>query len=225
MKNRFLVVVCFVLFGQVLSFGQDSYSRLDYPNGYPVRLKTPEDVQGTPFLFETWQEADLLLKDSTVFSHVKTRLNLYNNKLYFLKDDQELECVSPVWQFTLVSPVSDGSKFMVFRNGYPAIDKNTETTYYQLLADGKFQLIKRVFKYLDERGGYSGPKEKVYQKDEALYAYLPGNKIIRLNKYKEDLLAAAPDYQSQITKIESTLKLKLRKTDDLIRLFNALNSE
>src|SRR5688572_29956541 len=69
--------------------------------GMPMRNIAPPGIEGTPFLVEPWSNGTVKFTNGVSAKDVPLRFDLVNNKLYFKKDEAELEFVQPVWEFTL----------------------------------------------------------------------------------------------------------------------------
>lgn len=188
--------------------------------GLPIRNVAVPGVEGTPYLVEDWSKGTVKFANGVVTKDVPLRLDLMNNKVYFKKDEAELEFVQPVWEFTLNYPKGDSAKF---RSGYPAIDRNNNETWYEVLADGKLQLLKYRVKTIQSKQGYGDAERKSYYDKDQLYAMLPDGKMISVKKDKDDLMKAIPSAAEAIKKIVEEKKLKLRNEEQLRQLFVALN--
>src|SRR5262245_52237708 len=115
------------------------------------------------------------------------------------------------------------STWYLFRSGYAAVNKNTEETFYQVLIDGNYQLLKCTAKtnllYKDEEL----PEEKRNALKVMLYGCMPDNKIAEIKKDKESPVINIPGHTEKIMKVADEHNLKLNKDKALIKLFEYLN--
>ena len=181
---------------------------------------TGEDVQKN-FINQTWRDGKVFFRNSSDILEAPLIFDLYSNQLYFLKDGRIMEFTQPIKQFTLTT-AKQGSGFL-YRAGYPAIHQNTDETFYEVLVDGNFQLLKCKAKTIGLYKDYDLPEEKRTYTKELLYALLPDGKIILVKKDKDYLLKEMAAYTTTIETICSDKKLKLKNETQLKELFAALN--
>jgi hypothetical protein len=177
-------------------------------------------VEGTPFLDKDEQIGTVRFKDGRMTKDVHLKFDMLNSKLYFVRDGVNLEFIDTVKDFYLQS-VENNTLGAVYRSDFPPIDRNTSSTFYELLVDGKLSLLKHRYKVITEYREYSASTKKRYDERTQLYASLPGNRIIKIRKDRKFLMEAMPEYADKIKTI--TDKLKLKNDESLITLFEELN--
>jgi hypothetical protein len=194
-------------------------------NGRPYREVSLAEIEGHPFLIEEWTNGLVKFKDGSYVKNIPVQFDIHNNKLYFNRDGQRFEFIQPIKEFVLSIPKIGDSVRTLYRNGFPSVDRNTEETFYEVLTDGKFQLLRYHSKVVDEVKLYNGPEKKKFMPKDMLFALVPGQKIVKLKKDKESVLQALPDYAPVINKIVAEKKLKLKKVEDITTLFSLLNEQ
>jgi hypothetical protein len=190
-------------------------------SGRPV-LEYGADIQGTAFYSNDWTPGLVQFKDGKVAKGLPLRFNVHNNKVYFQREENQLEFAEPVRAFWLGM---DSNTAVLFRNGYTPIDKNDGETFYEVMANGKVQLLKYRQKLLREFSPLNMPKEKRFEDVDALYVFLPNYRIEKIKKNKNDILKALPEYADAINKILEANKLNLKNEEALVTLFRELNKE
>ncbi|MDF3077938.1 MAG: hypothetical protein K0S09_1827 [Sphingobacteriaceae bacterium] len=185
-------------------------------NGLDVQIsgKTYEDIQGSPYLNESWSDGLITLTDGSSY---RTKLNFdqVNEHVLFLKDGNTYLLQTPIKQFEIQA--FDGSR-RKFLNGFPETAKDADkSTFYELLVDGDAKLLKRVKKKIvEERGSGSILPSKQIQTANEYYAYIDGGMVqLTDNKSVYKALAAKGDVQ----KFSLENKLNLKREDDLRRVF------
>lgn len=189
--------------------------------GRPV-LEFGTDIQGTAFYSNDWTAGLVLFKDGKFAKGLPLRFNVYNNKVYFQREENQLEFTEPVRAFWLGT---DSVTAALFRNGYTPVDKNDGETFYEVLANGKVQLLKYRQKLVREIAKLNMPKEKMFEDVEALYVFLPNYRIEKIKKNKSDILKALPEHADAINKILDANKLNLKNEESLVTLFRELNKQ
>ncbi len=189
--------------------------------GRPITATKYNIVDGTPFLADRWINGKAVADNGKVYADLKLKYNTYDGVLSFiyLNTDEPLKFEEPIKSFTLFT-----SPQMVFVNGYPKIDRQTINSYYQLLSDGKTQLLKSYFKNIKENRNYSLAKtDGIYSAGILYYAY-KGGKMIHLKNNKETLLNLMSDKSAQINGYLAKNDLDLKSDDDLKKLFDYYNT-
>ena len=176
------------------------------------------------FIEQVWSPGQVKFKTNTVLS-LPLIFDVYSNKLYFLQHNQIMEFAEPVTEFSMKLLKKSDTVTVAYRNNYPAVDKNTQETFYEVLVDGNYQLLrckaKTIHLYKDEEV----PEEKRDYSKELFYALLPGNKMVQLKKDKEFVLKQMPGQAETIKTLAAEHKLKLKNEAQLVELFQLLNNQ
>ena len=208
-------------FGQIANEFRSSTPRM-IPYG-----QLPNDKDQTVqslFIEQVWSPGQVKFKTNTVLS-LPLIFDVYSNKLYFLQHNQIMEFAEPVTEFSMKLLKKSDTVTVAYRNNYPAVDKNTQETFYEILVDGDYQLLrckaKTIHLYKDEEV----PEEKRDYSKELFYALLPGNKMVQLKKDKEFVLKQMPGQAETIKTLAAEHKLKLKNEAQLVELFQLLNNQ
>jgi hypothetical protein len=126
----------------------------------------------------------------------------------------------PVKEFTITD---QGKKSMHFRALFPNIGENTAKTFYRVLSDGKYQLLKFMNREVRDHKSYNEPVKKKFNDKESLFLFLPNGTIQYVKADKSSLQSLIPEKSEQIEKLIKDKKLKLKNEMDLIELFDELN--
>jgi len=192
-------------------------------NGKPFTDKSLAGVEGSPMFSTDWNLANINFKNGKITKDIPVRFNLYDNQLYFKKNDTILLFVEPVASFQFAYTDNGAKRLAYFSNGYPAVQKNTEETYYQVLVNGPMQLLKYSYKTLVERAAYGQTSRSEYQLWQDLYAYNASTKTIVKIKDRSSLTNAFPASAKAINDFATQKNSKLKSESDLTDLFNTLN--
>jgi hypothetical protein len=185
-------------------------------------------VKGNAFYNKEWDNGYILLRDNRIARNVTMAFNIYTNEIYFQHDGKVfvLEPSAPVAEFGINGTKEDSIKITLFRSGYPAIDNNTDKTFYEVLVNNRISLLKLYSKKIMEKINTLGVPERVFIDSELWYAYDSSqNKIIPIKKNKNAILEALPQYANKIQSIIQASSLKLKSESELIILFNKLNND
>ena len=181
-----------------------------------------ENVQKN-FINQTWRKGKVVFRNATNPVEVPLIFDVYSNRLYYHNNGSIMEFNQPIKEFTIPIFVKADTLQLLYRSTYPAIHKNTEETFYEVLVDGTFQLLRCKAKTIALYKDQDLPEEERNYSKELLYAWLPDGTMVQVKKDKEYLLKEMPKYANAIQRICAERKLKLKNETQLIQLFSALN--
>jgi len=142
-------------------------------DGKMIPIGAQADTKGSPLLFEQWVSGTVNLKNGVRFNDSALNYSLFEDKLYFKRDNQFFIVAGIISDFYLTADEENKSKGLFhFVSGYPAAATTNENTFFQLLADGgKYQLLKWQHKKIREAYNYGGVNETEYVSQEAYYVF------------------------------------------------------
>jgi len=193
--------------------------------GLTVNGDLYKDMNGSPYLFDEWVKGNIQLKDGTIYNNLNLKYDQVRELLIFLADDNTSKRFSaPIKAFTLTNADDKNWPRITFRNGFKAIDGGNEKTYYEVLADGNTQLLKRTAKMIvDERAPGSLILSKQISATTKFYIS-DSNRIIKIKKDKESILEALNNKQSELETYIKNNNLNLKGDADLVKLIEYYNT-
>lgn len=228
-----ILILFFLLYYQ-WSFGQLEFKNSNLGrtmeftdlNRRSLLKKYDPEITGSPFINSDWVLAKITLSKGYETGPIPVKLNIENNELYF-RDSTGKEMIAIeglVKKIDCFNFYSKDSIQYVFKSGYPGIDKQNENYYYQVLTEGKIELLARRFKYIrvvkDELSGEI-TKEFV---DGIVVLYISINNIIHAyHPTKSFVISLLKDKEQSINIFIDTNKINFKKIPDLIKLFNYYN--
>jgi hypothetical protein len=234
MKKVLLILsffVCLVTSGQTTPADRPVTGQTNWGNQLIIADKNGrpfkpgyDQIIGSPFYLDDWTNAvvtSAIISDTGV---IKVKFDLYNQDLHYLKPDNDILIVSKgfINAFRLLD--SAGTVIASFRSHFPEIDKQSSNTYYQVVVDGKAQLLKLITKKVIElKNDISGEATKEFTTYQTDYVYKEGV-IKSFKKDKEFVLALFTDQQEKINSYLASKKLNFRNLDDVAGLFKFYNS-
>jgi hypothetical protein len=196
-------------------------------SGRPLFKKYDGDIAGSPFMNENWEKAMLTLSKGKIVGPVMVRLNIESNELNYM-DSTNKEFVADAEQVRKINYISLYTKdsiSYVFKNGYPRIKQQETNFYYQVLVEGKIELLAKKNKYIRvTRNDLSGETTKEFLDAATVFYIYTKNTIEEFPPSKSLVLTVMRDKEQAITTYMSENKINLKKTPDLIKLFDYYNS-
>jgi hypothetical protein len=191
--------------------------------GNPFTSKANQNIEGSPLLIDNWTMGEVKLANGFLLKNVELQFDLYENELYFRKDNQVFTFADPVKEFNFNYTDQGAEKHVLFRKGYPDFDNHNDNSFYEVITDGnKVQLLKFLYKRIQEVNAYASPGKKEYADEEELFVYdVQKKSIIKIKSDKTSLLKALPGYENAINTFLSGKK-KISQ-NELISLIQQLN--
>jgi hypothetical protein len=224
MNKFFLFFVSCSLAGQVEAQGViadklhevDAFVEAYDANGKLIGSSTA--TEGSPLLYDQWSTGEVRFHSGRVLTNVKLQLDLTNQELRFHHDNKSFLFTEPVSEFRIVNP---DSSISTFRSGYPAIAKNNEFTFYQVLADGNpMQLIMFRYKSSSQINEYNGPTKTQYKEWNRFYIYNAiAHRMEEVNLQKHSILKKVPELKAFIEPYGSK-QITLQQLATAVEAFN-----
>lgn len=182
--------------------------------------------EGSFFLSDNWNKGYIKLYDGRVAGDLQIRFNAYSQKIHFFKDSTELvlSIAVPEFGYTLTTTEA-GLKAMIFRNGYPAVDQQDTSSYYEVLVDGKISLLRFHHKSVREIIQINGLVTYSIEDRGGMYLYKRDENRIFLFKKKKEYLAGffSGDNFSNFEKIYNSSASALKTESGCIEFVRQLN--
>lgn len=145
------------------------------------------EAEGTVFVPQEFTKG-YVIQNGKKIDIAKMRLNTYDNRLEYQEGEQVKLFTLPVTEYAV--DAEDGA-IRLFKRGFPKVDRQNEDTYYEVLYDGKYKLLKYYKAHkLDVTNYNSATKMIKFEIGETLYVLRPDNSIHKLKKDKKSILEA-----------------------------------
>ncbi|PTX22215.1 hypothetical protein C8N40_10137 [Pontibacter mucosus] len=225
MKTKLILLVLSLVFISAYMDASAQTAIVDVM-GKPIQAKQYVDVQGSPYLFDDWKKGNVTLADGTTFEGMALMYDQITDEVIFRNDQGQAQAfLQPVVMFTF-SLGEDGVKEAKrnFRKGYAPVDGASAGAFYEVLADGDTQLLKRYSKTIFEETPYgTATKVKKFQENTSYYV-AKADKLEKVKQDKKSILNALPDKAPALEKYMKENRLNLRNDSDIIKLVDHYNS-
>lgn len=220
------LIFCITAFTQNAGIdGVTSLTQLYDSSGRSLLGKKNIKIIGSPMLNENWGTGEVKFTNGRILRNANLRYNLVTGKLHYKIDELEITFLDPVSEFSYSYTNADGENCkVVFRNGYPGTAPGAGLVYYQVLAESpRFQLLKNMYKKLDDHYEYNGPVSKIYLLSTELYLYDSQSKNLISLKNKQSLINSIPELEDEVNRKLGHSNGKFRSEKELIDLIARLN--
>lgn len=193
-------------------------------NGRPYQALYP-DAEGTPFFTDDLSYADLLLNKGAIYQHVRVRLDLMNHELHLINGGGN-EIVAQSGLVLKVDMMDSVTGLLHYRfiTGCPPVDQQDAYQFYQVLSDGRLQLLLYTKKeFVEEKNSMSGEIRHLFKERSDMYTLRDGV-IVKLKRDKDYILSLMSDKQAEVEAWLKTRKMNYKSNGMLSGLFDYYNS-
>jgi len=219
MKNIFIcIALCFSLLNanaQLLQL-QDPVSSKNYnPDKYT-------GIRGTPFLQDKWIHGTVTT-NLGVYTDLELKIDLYENAVFFNKQDEPFELIDKILEVTLFPKWPDTVNKMVFVKGMSQGGIRADQYVQVLVGTGNVQLYRSDIKQVSEMSEINAGMVKTFANNSRYYLK-KGDQFKFIKLSKEEVMPFFNDKDAAINGVITEKRLNLKKESDLILAVQAYNS-
>lgn len=211
-----------VLFGQAQTIG----IAIDInANGVAITGPSITKIIGSPYIYSEWVKSIVKMEDGTVYKDLKLNYNQLDDRPIFIADNKALQYFAkPVKEFTLYNVTNQNQEVKTFRKGFPKLDDATTSSFYEVLSEGKVNLIKHTSKKIVEERGAGSINVSKQIKETSKYYLGKGEQYTKIKKNKKSVLDILKDKGEMLNTYISTNSLNLSEDADLVKVCNYYNT-
>lgn len=192
-------------------------------DGNPVFEKSYIDVQGSPYLQEDWAIGNVTLKNGKSYTGVGLKYDQVKDELLFRNEKNEMNTFAqPVKSFTITSRKNNSQ--LLFRNGFAPVKAATENSWYQVLADGKVQLLFRNVKKVRKDKAYNSATTVLTIEEYPTWFIAKDGVPVSIKKNEKAVLEAIGGDRTALEAYIRSNKLNVKNDEDLVKLIVYYNS-
>lgn len=226
--NKLTILLALFISCSTTTFSQSNPFMTD-ANSRPLFIPTNYVADGSPYLFEEYQLAEITLENGKTYPYIRAKFNLIEKELIYMDDKgQEMVATSPVKSIRFFNSVNNGNLQGEMRLESPGKALNVkENPTYMVLADGKAKFLKLISVSFSDQKKYGDANiTRTFRRKETNYAYLPGKQpeLQKIEKGKSDVIALFGDKIAEMTSFIEKNQLKCKSDEDLVRIFQHYNS-
>lgn len=179
--------------------------------------KRYENIEGSAYLFADWKPGEVITSENKLVQNLSLKYDQVADNLLFQANGASYEFMPKVKSFVIKSGVVS-QKFV-----YLNVGANDATGgYFEILADGKFKLYKKVKKIILEAKGYNSANLNKVIDEHKQYYCLKDGKLEEFKINKKSIENILVDHKGQLDAYLATNK-SLKREDDVVQLFQFLN--
>jgi hypothetical protein len=191
----------------------------DNLTGKPITTTAYSEISGSLYLSDNWSAGMVKLANGETYKdNLYLKYNLLDDEIYFKgKNDETLGFVQPVKEFT----ISDGARH--YRNGYEGINGYKTKAFFQIIADGTVQMLKKTSVAITEIKQYSAASSKVFERTDTYIIYKNGKGQL-IKKNRKSILSLLNDKQQALNNYLKLNSIDFSSDNDLANLITYYNS-
>ena len=211
-------------FIQVCAIGQT----LQIPyilNFKPANIPLYDDVEGSPYLFKDWMAADIIMKAGNTYEAIPIKINVYDDKIYFQRNDTtyELYPLDIISELNIVNK-SDPSKNILISKGYMYDGNIVTDKIVQIFSKGKVSLIKTFKKEIKQDYNYGQSKTVKSFADMSQYYIVKNGRLSEVKLTKNSLYDITDDKKDAMEAFLKKEDPNLKTPQGFARALNYYNS-
>jgi predicted small secreted protein len=220
MKRLLILCSCFLLMATA-AFSQ-AYQLSDPVSSKNFNAEKYSGIRGTPFLVDKWMKGTVTTPKG-VYKNLDLKYNVYDNGIFFNKDDETFELQDNIISFTLMPKSDDPATHMVYRKGITGPDFR-DNQFVQVMTEGNASVYKLDEKKVSEMSEINAGMVKTFTNNAKYYIANKNKEVIFVKLNKAEILAALKDNQDKLNAYISDKKLSFRKDADLVELVKYYNT-
>ncbi|HTD94535.1 MAG TPA: hypothetical protein VK644_12005 [Chitinophagaceae bacterium] len=208
------------------SFAQNPFMK--DVNGRPFFLRVNYVPDGSPYLYDDYNLAEITLATGKVYPNIPTKINLIEKEVTYM-DEKGAEFIAtvPITRIMFYSFMRDGNPHeAVVLQGFSSEINAPSASIYQVLQGGKAFLLKElVVTFTDNKKYGEATITRTFKKKEIYEVLMPGSRTpVKFDRNKEAVAALFDSSQAIMADYIDKQKLKCRSDADLIQIFKYYNS-
>jgi hypothetical protein len=179
-------------------------------------------IRGTPLLVDKWQHGSVITNKG-FYADLELKLDLYDNQLFFNKNDESFELLDQIVAIKLFPKWPDTINQQVFIKGITQNNIKPEQYVQILVAQGAIQLYRSDIKQVTEMSEINAGMVKTFA-NTSRYFVKKGDqfKLVKLNK--EEIMPFLAEKEAEMNDFIAKKKLNLKKEMDFIQMIQAFNA-
>ena len=179
-------------------------------------------VSGNPFLMKEWCDGVVRFTSGRTVNQFKLKFDCLKNMLLMQFNGSAFAAESKVQEFVMYPKNKDS---LLFRRGFPQTDKTSESTYFQLLWQGKASLLRLPARNIIEEKQIVTVNGRISRRmEEVEYYYLYQNGALTLLPADRGALPEQfADKKQPVAEFIAAHQLKMHTPDDFVQVVKKYN--
>jgi hypothetical protein len=187
-----------------------------------------EGIKGTPYLFDTWREGNIFLKDSSLIRDINIKYNVYTDDVLYLNSTSVDSLIIDRHRIDAFEIHGDSiADLLLFRDISLKPGSKDKGTFARVLYNGKTKLLIKyikVFIKADYKGAYTAGRRYDEYTDNSQYYIIKDNELNRIKLNKKAIIKVLADRENEIKSFIEKEGADLNNENDVITLLEYYDS-
>lgn len=179
-------------------------------------------VTGNPYLLKEWCDGVVRFTSGRTVTQFKLKFDCLKNMLLLQFNGSAFAAESKVQEFVMYPKKKDS---ILFRRGFPATDKTTDQTFFNVLVQDKVSLLRLVTRNIVEEKQLVNVSGRMNRRlEEAEYYYLLQNgQLVQLPANRNDLPSTFAGKKEPVARFIASQQLKMHSPEDYVAVVKKYN--
>ena len=179
-------------------------------------------IRGTPLFQDKWIHGSVITSKG-IYSDLELKIDLYDNILFFNKEDASFELLDQIYSIKLFPKWPDTVQQLIFMKGLTQNGLKPEQYVQALVGTGAIQLYRSDIKQVTEMSEINVGMIKTFA-NTSRYYIKKGNELKWIKLNKDEMMPFLIDKQAAVNAVIETKRLSLKKESDIIQVIQAYNN-
>jgi hypothetical protein len=195
-------------------------------NGRPLYIKTNYVADGSPYLFDEYNFAEITSVSGIVYRQVRVKLNMVDNQVQYMSDKgEELVANLLIKKIKFLNAVDEDQKHIeITVESFDEALNTSGSIIYQVIDSGKVMLLKKtVINTRDEKKYGEATITRHFEKIQSDYLFV-NHEMKKIQKRKSFFVEVLTDKNKEVETFIDENSLKCKNTLDYKKIIAYYNS-
>ncbi len=187
-----------------------------------------EGIKGTPYLFDTWREGNIILKDSSLIKDINIKYNIYTDDVLYLNSKSGDSLIIDRHRIDAFEIKGDSSAdLLLFSDIRLKPGSKDKSTFARVLYNGETKLLIKyikVFIKADYKGAYTAGRRYDEYTDNSQYYIMKDNELNRIKLNKKAITKVLADRENDVKSFIDKEGTDFDNENDVIKLLEYYDS-
>lgn len=229
-RNTILLIAFISFFKNASAQDAFSMSTTFFVEGVPKSASSNfhyGDIEGSPYLYDGWAIGEAKLSDGKAYKNLYLQYDEIQSSVSFkyALTDSALAFAVPAVEFAFSYIGNNKIHNVHFLNGFQPVGDANNTTFYQVLAMGKIQVLKRTVKKIIKHQEYGSAEIKqIVSESTNYYLAREDKKPVRIKNDNKAVLEALSDRADKVKQYVKDNNLNAKDDADFAKIINYYNT-
>ena len=189
--------------------------------GQTTKEDDQNTISGNPYLFKDWCDGVVRFTSGRTLNQFKLKFDCFKNVLLLEFNGSAFAAESKVQEFVMYPKKKDS---LLFRRGFPATEKTSDNTYFQVLVQDKATLLRLIARnIIEEKQVVSNGRVNRRLEEVEFYYLLQNGAMTLLPADRTELPEKFGDKKEPIATFIAAQQLRMHTPEDFVLVVKKYN--